>query len=416
MNDPMHAPIVSAMNPWLGLVLLGAVADAHALEAHPAPLDPLPPGELAMLGPLLVDRDVILLEPDSRGGLKQILALTLVAAPPGLVREVVVHPEHYPEFVRNMTRSRVAVEPAGTLWHEYVINYRVYSVDGHHRYLQLPKGPADAAAPVEMYDPDPGGTRHYRWEFLPAGGATVLALYGSMQITRDRFTSRYVEQAPTLESGFVFIPHLTLLYSMKARAAKLAGGKVTLPAARAVGWEQLLARGTVAFLRSSGGHLREISLIERSTAAPGTLLSIAADPARWSTFVPTVRRSTPIGTDHGVAAVEIEQSLPLMRWTSTWARVSSGSTVDLVAIAGDLRGGHLRLDVVPEAAGGAQIILRAIAAFENGSTLLRTVYKLEPYLEYGFDVALHLLLLRSIRQRAEQLDHASATQSSPSAR
>jgi hypothetical protein len=405
---------------WMVLVCLGAIADARAGhsrggQSRPAPLDPIPPGELAPLAPLLVDRDLLLIEPNAHGGLKQILALTLVAAPPALVREVVVHPERYKDFVRNMKRSRVVVEPGGTLWHDYLIHYGVYSVDGHHRYVLLPKGPNDAVAPVDMYDPDADGTRHYRWEFLPAGDATVLALYGAMSITRDRFTSPYVNAAPTLESGFVMIPHLTLLYSMKRRAEQLAGGKVPLPAGRAAGWERLLARGTVAFLRATGGRLREISLIERSTASPQSLLSVAGDPARWSKFVPTMRRSTSVSSGAEVGAVEIEQSLPLMHWTSTWAHVLRGSNVDLVAVDGDLRGGHLRWDVVPDG-GGAQVILRAIADFQTGSMLLRQVYKLEPYLEYGFDIALHLLLLRSVRQQAESLDHSSATQSSPSTR
>ena len=190
-------------------------------RAQPAPLQPLPADKVAALGPLLVGRDVALIERDATGALKQLTTLTLVAAPPELVREVIVHPERYPEFVRNMKKSRVVPEPGGTLLHEYLINYRVYTVDGRHRYVLLPKGAHDAAAPVEMYDPDPGGVRHYRWEFLPAGGATVLVLYGYTKIPRDGFSARYLQRAPTLEYGFALIPQMTLLFSMKARAEAL---------------------------------------------------------------------------------------------------------------------------------------------------------------------------------------------------
>jgi hypothetical protein len=302
-----------------------------------------------------------------------------------------------------MKRSRVAAEPGGTLWHEYAISYRVYTVEGRHRYVFMPKGSADAVAPVEMYDPDGDGTRHYRWEFVPAGGATILALYGFTQIVHDRFTSRYLEKAPTLESGFALIPQLTLLYSMKSRAQELSGGKVELPAAATrVGWEFLLDRGTVAILLSSRGRLREVNLVERSTAAAKSLLALAADPARWSSFVPTMKRSSRVA-DVGSEAVEIEQALPLMSWTTKWAYRLERSSVDLVGLEGDLQGAHLRWDVSQEATGHSQLILRAIADFQNGSVLLREVYKLEPYLEYGFDVALNLLLLQSLRHRAEQL-------------
>lgn len=385
---------------WLtGALVVGAVSGAVA-EPRPAPLVPFAPAELGALGPMLVDRDLVVVELDGRGGLKQLTTLTLVAAPPALVREVVIHPERYAEFVRNMKRSRVAAEPGGTLWHEYAISYRVYTVEGRHRYVFMPQGRADAVAPVEMYDPDSDGTRHYRWEFVPAGGATVLALYGFTQIVHDRFTSRYLDKAPTLESGFALIPQLTLLYSMKARAQQLGGGQVALPAgATAVPWQFLLDRGTVAILMSSGGRLRELNLVERSTATAQSLLAVAADPSRWSSFVPTMRRSAEVGG--AGAAVEIEQSLPLMNWTTKWLYRRERSSVDLVGTEGDLRGAHLRWDVSDEGTGRSQLILRAMADFQNGSVLLREVYKLEPYLEYGFDVAINMLLLQSLRHRAE---------------
>lgn len=379
----------------IAALVLGAAAAARG-EPHPAPLATFAPAQLGALGPLLRHGDVVLIELDGKGGLRQITTLTLVAAPPDTVREVVVHPERYADFVRNMKRSRVVAEPGGTLWHEYAISYRVYTVEGRHRYVFLPRGPGDAVAPVEMYDPDADGTRHYRWEFVPSAGATVLALYGYTRIVHDRFTSRYLAQAPTLESGFALIPQLTLLYSMKARAEELAGGAVTLPTGRAVGLDFLLDRGTVALLLSSGGRLREVNLVERSTASPAALLALADDPARWSSFVPTMRHTSVSG-----AGVEIEQSLPLMSWDTKWAYRRDGGAVDLVGVDGDLRGAHMRWNALVDGAGRTELVLRAMADFQNGSMLLREVYRLEPYLEYGFDVALNLLLLQSLRHHAE---------------
>jgi hypothetical protein len=383
-------------------IVVGASSVVRA-DPRPAPLSTFTPAQLATLGPMLRDRDVVVIELDERGHLRQLTTLTLVNATPDTVREVVIHPERYAAFVRNMKRSRVAAEPGGTLWHEYAISYRVYTVEGHHRYVFAPKRADDAVAPVEMYDPDGDGTRHYRWEFIPSAGATVLALYGYTEIAHDRFTSRYLSQAPTLESGFALIPQLTLLYSMKSRAQELSGGAVALPPAARVAWDFLLDRGAVAILLSSGGHLREVNVVERSKASAQSLLALAGDPARWSSFVPTMKRSTPLASVEGADAVEIEQRLPLMNWTTKWACRRTGAAVDLVGLEGDLGGAHLRWNVVSEAAGTSQLILRAAAEFQRGSTLLREVYKLEPYLEYGFDVALNLLLLQSLRHRAEQL-------------
>jgi hypothetical protein len=384
---------VAALAAWL---VGGGVA---AADPHPAPLTPLPTAKLAALGPTLRDRDVVLIELDPRGRLHQLTTLTLVTAPPAAVREVVIHPEKYVDFVRNMKRSRVKAEPGGTMRHDYAISYRVYTVEGAHRYMFMPQRPEDAVAPVEMYDPDGDGTRHYRWEFVPAGGATVMALYGYTEIAHDRFTSRYLSQAPTLESGFALIPQLTLLYSMKARAQALAGAGVALPTGTPTpaDWSFLLDRGAVAIVMSADGRVREVNLVERSTASRQALLDVAADPTRWSTFVPTMRRSTPMGAD----AVEIEQSLPLMSWTTRWLYRHGVSSVDLVGTEGDLSGSHLRWDIADDTPGHVQLVLRAMADFQKGSLLLREVYKLEPYLEYGFDVSLNLLLLQSLRHHVE---------------
>jgi hypothetical protein len=159
----------------------------------------------------------------------------------------------------------------------------------------------------------------------------------------------------------------------------------------------LLDRGAVAIVMSADGRVREVNLVERSTASRQALLDVAADPTRWSTFVPTMRRSTPMGAD----AVEIEQSLPLMSWTTRWLYRHGVSSVDLVGTEGDLSGAHLRWDIADDTPGHVQLVLRAMADFQKGSLLLREVYKLEPYLEYGFDVSLNLLLLQSLRHHVE---------------
>jgi hypothetical protein len=386
-------------------LLLAWSAGARALgPPQPAPLQTLPAAPLEALAPVLRDRDLALIEVKPDGALKQATTVTLVAAPAATVREVVIHPEHYPDFVRNMSKkSKVVTEPAGTLWHEYFINYRVHTVDGRHRYVFLDKAPDEAVAPVDMYDPDPGGDRHYRWEFLPVGDATLLVLYGYNKIPHDGFTSRYLNRAPTLDYGFTLIPQMTLLLSMKARAEQLSGGKVTLPSGKPGTYDFLLERGALATFASVNGHLKEVSVVERTTAPAAEVLKVAADPARWSSFVPTVEHSSSLGMQGGFAGVQIDQKLPLMSWSTTWAVRVEHAAVDLFGVGGDLRGGQLRWDVRQRDDGHAEVVLRAMTDFQKGSLLLRQVYKLEPYLEYGFDLALNLLLVQSVRHRAEQV-------------
>jgi hypothetical protein len=360
------------------------------------------------LAPLLRDRDLALIEVKPDGALKQATTVTLVAAPAASVREVVIHPERYPDFVRNMSKSTVVPEPGGTLWHEYFVNYRVHTVDGRHRYVFPAKEPTDAVAPVEMYDPDPDGERHYRWEFLPVGDCTLLVLYGYNKLPRDSFTTRYLNRAPTLDYGFTLIPQMTLLLSMKARAEQLSGGKATLPNGKPGSYGFLLERGVLATFAAVQGHLKEVSLVQRTPATAEALLRVAADPARWSGFVPTIDRSTAATDRSGYSGVQIDQSLPLMSWSTRWAYRAGKMAVDMFGLEGDLAGAQLRWDVRPRDDGHAEVVLRATADFEKGSLLLRQVYKLEPYLEYGFALALDLLLLQSVRYQAEKLSAVAA--------
>lgn len=401
------------MGPWRlrviapALVLTCAAQVARA-EPHPAPLARLPAKSLIALAPILRTSDIALIESNDKGAMKQLTSITLAAAPPEVVRDVVIHPEHYPQFVRNMKESTVKHLPDGSFIHQYALNYTIYTVDGRHRYVMLPPdGPG--AAPVDMYDPDSNGVRHYRWEFLPAGQGTVVVLYGYSLIPRDGFLNRFLSQAPTLEYGLALIPQMSLLLAMKARAEQIAGGKaIPAPGGSAADYAFLLERGTVALFRAAGGHISDISLIDRSSARPDVLTQVAGDPTQWSHFIPTLTRSTPLGSKSGISGVEIERKLPLCDWTTTWAYRSSPRAVDLFGLSGDLHGGRMRWDVRPRGA-TSELVLRSILHFDQGSMVVRELYKLEPTFEYGIDVGLELLMIQGVRARAEQLSRSSAT-------
>ena len=95
------------------IAVLAAVSGVAQAKAQPWPLTTLPADKLLTLVPSLRDQDMALIEVDPRGALKQITTMTLVAAPPATVRDVVGHPERYGQFVHNMSRSDVKQEPGG---------------------------------------------------------------------------------------------------------------------------------------------------------------------------------------------------------------------------------------------------------------------------------------------------------------
>jgi hypothetical protein len=397
-------------------LIVGALLVAHATWAHadnparPAPLQTLPAAKLVALAPLLRSSDLVLIEETDKAVLKQLTTVSYAAASPEQVREVVVHPERYKDFVRNTKQDDVRTEPEGTLFHRYSVNYTIYTVDGRHRYVLLPKGAGDAAAPVDIYDPDPGGTRHYRWEFLAApNGGTVVVLYGYSKVPRDGFITKFLDRAPTLEFGLALIPQMTLMIAMRDRAVELNPNRPPAPTGTTGSYDFLLDRGTVALFRSQGGHVRDLSLVHRTSARPEVLMSVIGEAAQWSSFIPTLNRSTGLGQKDGLSGVEIEQSLPLMSWTTTWAYRADAQSADCFAVGGDLHGSRLRWDVRARGSDRAELVLRAIQDFGQGSMVIRQLYKLEPLFEFGIDVGLELLYLQGIRHRAEQLTANRAT-------
>ncbi len=372
---------------------------------RPHPLDLLSSEALRKLAPVLRGGgDLALIESTDKGALKQITCVTLVAAPAEQLREAVIHPERYGDFVRNMKESTVTTEPGGTMKHQYTVSYGIYTVEGRHRFVMLPKEHDDEPAPVQMYDPDDNGVRNYRWQFVPVPeyGATLLVLYGYTEIPRDTFLNRFLVAAKPLEHGLALITQMTLVLSMKARAEETAGHPALKTVVGARGsYASLLERGTVALFRSAAGRLSDLSLIDRTSARPEMMMKVASEPGAWSQFVPTISRSTNV-TAAGNAGVEIEQSLPLVSWTTAYAYRNDLSSADMFALSGDLRGGRVRWDV-RSLGQRTEVVLRLMQHYDAGSIVVKQLYKLEPFFEYGINVGLGLVLLEGARTHAEDL-------------
>jgi hypothetical protein len=401
------------LRTFYAVFALSLVSSVALAKPQPWPLKTLPADKLITLVPSLKDQDIALIESAPNGTLKQISTVTLVAAAPSLVHEIAAHPERYGQFVHNMSRSDVRHEPGGTLVHEYKLDYTVASVDGRHRYVFLPPVAGQAAPPIDIYDPDDNGTRHYRWEFYAAPGAgTVMVMYGYSQIPTDGIYGKLIRRAQTLEYGLALIPQMTLLLAVKQRAEALSPGQArptTTGPQPNLGF--LLDRGAIAIFRRSGNRVSEVNLVDRTRARPDVLLHVTANTSAWSKFVPTISKSIALGARQGLPATEVEQSLPLMSWSTTWGVFANATAVDMFGLDGDLTRARMRWDIRPLTNAGAmqsEIVLRAMVDYDHGSVVVRELYKLEPLFQYGIDVGLQLVILRGIKHQAEQLSPSTA--------
>jgi hypothetical protein len=403
----------------LALALLPSLAGAQPEQA--LALVPLPAEKLRALAPLLRTRDLVLVESTPDGALRQLTVMTLVAAPPELVRDVVLQVERYPEFVRNLRSSHVEVNRDGSFDHTYALSYTLFTIDGRNRYVRLPPDGYSDAPPVEAFDPDgvPRPNHRLRFEFYRAGGGTVLVAYGYTNLRHSfELVTKMLHRMPSLEHGLALIPQLTFTLSMRARAEQLVGSYgVVLPAAGTASYDFLLPRGVVGLFRSRGERLYEMTLIDQSRASSEAVREAAEKSEAWSKFIPIITESREIEPVDDVKTVSLKLSLPLplLSFTTRYGVRVSPSSVDMLGFEGDLRGSRWRFDVseLPAPFGAApgqnfssgkartQVVLRAQQSLDRANLLLRKLYQLEPLFEYGINLGLQFLLLRSVEAYAE---------------
>ena len=161
-SRPMQLPGSAFLSCLLLLLGLGSVGErdaAASLGPTAVPLRTFSPEQVRSLAPLLRQSDITLLESEPSGRLKQVSLFTLVAAPPHVVRAVLLDAAKYTEFVRNFVASKVTPRTGGSFEHSYQLSYRVYTIDGTHLYVPQPADPQAGAPPVEVMDQDdPPGT------------------------------------------------------------------------------------------------------------------------------------------------------------------------------------------------------------------------------------------------------------------
>jgi hypothetical protein len=392
------------------LLLVVAVPGLARAEpkVHP-PLVELPREKLAQLAPLLRSGDFALLESDGNGHEKQITTITLSKAPPEVVRDVVIHPEKYQDFVRNMEGRSVKQNPDGTFDHSWKLSYTLASFSGVNRYKLLPPRDGETAGEVEMLDPT--GMSTYRWDFIPAatGGGTIVVLYGFTDVRHSGgFIDKVLKRAETLEHGLALITQMTMHRGMALEAEKKHAAFTPYspppPGTQATSYRFLLDRGALAILRHQGDHLAGMTLINRSPAAQKSLADEYAHPERWK-YVPSIARVQQHDAKDGLDVVELEQTLPLMGWTSRWGAQQSANGVDLFGLDGDQHGDRMRYDFQNDKADGKdvqQIILRAQVSYGKSSLVMRELFKVEPLFEDGVNVGLTFVELRAVQGEVEQ--------------
>ncbi|MSP63696.1 MAG: hypothetical protein EXR72_25790 [Myxococcales bacterium] len=388
-----------------------------ALWLVPAPasavrvLRPFPTPKLTALAPLLVHGEMAAIESDAEGRPRQLSLLAYSAAPPEVVHDVVAHPERYPSFVRNVSKSEVTRAGDGTLLHSWQIELPIGHFNGENRLtFQAPTAggaPGAPGAPGAIDSQAVGQETVARWEFLPAaGGGTVVVEYLYYEVPRtNAVLDKMIRKNPANETGMGLAAGLVLIKSVAVEAARRAAaqGKTGTPPALAgpsPGFNFLLDRGAVAIVRSlPSGALLDVSVVERIPAPLDAVLAVVRAPDRWPQFIPSVTKCEVV--ERGAAGLTYEISVDgiLLNIDTRYQMRFEKAGVDALGVGGDLKGSRFRWDLSSRP-GYTTAIYRANYRLGDSSMILRALFKYEPFFEHGANVGVGIITVRAIARRA----------------
>lgn len=395
------------------IAMVVSTASATEPTKRMIPLASWPAAKVRGLAPLLRTADIAVFESKADGHMRQLSLFVWVAAPPKVVRDVILNAQEYKDFVPNFKRSNVQTNPDGTFDFDYLLDYNLLTVEGKNRYRVHKSGPSPEFETIEITDLDfnyKHSVRRYIFELHNVNETTIIAMYGYTDVaTAGGVIDKILTRVPTVEQGLALVIHDTLVLSMKRRAEKLSPPPAQLPAPGSVEFDFLLQRGMVVLLRSRNGRLSEVSMVSRSAASAAQFVQLLSRPQDFDGYIPSITRSVDNGRSDEVAKVDLEQSLPLLSFRTLYGVRSMGNSIDMLGLSGDLRGGRLRFDV-SSIAGLTQLVLRTSQQYDRASLVIRQLYKLEPLMEFGVNVGLQMVLLVGVKTRAEQLSNVPSSE------
>jgi len=388
------------------------------LSAHARPvLRPLPPGVTPSLQAFVERGELALIESHKNGRLRQITVMTLIDAPPSVTLGVIAAPERYPEFVRNMALSRVTNRMGDVAIVDWEVEMPLNNLEGTNLYRFH-----TSAVEIETVSGDIQSGA-WRWEVHPAaGGRSVVVAYAYTDIrSASWFMRRLIDRHRSAEHAAVLSASTVFMKALKVRAENLAGrghgkrpdtrGRRVAELVPLVGDPRLnlhalgplLERGYVSLAESfPDGRLRQASVITYAHTGMDRVFAVANDPGRYHEFMGSIRRSPVLKREGRSVVYELEVEVPLLNLTFTNHAVQTGPySIRTRSIGGDLEDARFGWDM-REAGPNRTLVLHYLNTdARQASWILRRLIEREPYFEHGMNVATGLVMVRSVRGRAE---------------
>jgi ribosome-associated toxin RatA of RatAB toxin-antitoxin module len=340
---------------------------------------------------------VALVESNPDGTMRQVTMVVFVRAPAERVRALVADVGGYLKFVPNLKQADFKQEPDGRWVNTWRLELPIATFSGRDAY-ELDEGPLGE---VRFHSLQSLAT--YAWSFLPVEGGSLLVQHGYTDVLHaNRFVRAFVKRQRALEHGLALAAQYMLVRAIKQEAERGVAAVKAGAGGSSSALERLGERGQVVVMRANAdGTLAEVSTLERVYAAETKVKQIIGDPSAYADFIAGVDRSIVTARDGEETTYLLDMSLPILTWSTRFRMRALPHAIEGAGVEGDLNGARYRWDLAARGTKQTLVTYRANLPLGRSNILVRKLFEVDRSLEHGLNVAFALLMLRSVRGRAE---------------
>ena len=404
----MNVPVAALALALALQTTLASAAPARRVVSRRSAIRP------AKLAKLLDRGDLAVVESYPNGTQKQLLMLSVIAAPPEQVYDAVYDVESYPKFMTTVPEAKIVRRNGPTASYEWELGLLVLTFRG----VRAMRGKRPNLIQVR------GVSGHFEsareaWELYPLDGGrrTLVALYRSVDVREGGLILKAaVKLEPSLDHGMNLAAAFVFLRDMRAHVEKLPpvkpSAKGPIPAFRMFNGTSdatvsavrgLLDHGELALIESNGdGSLRQVTVLAIVRAPKTKLQAVVHAPEKWPEFIPNLTAQEVTRETDKRMVLDYELDVPLINIEGkSRLTIEPDGSVEMVAVSGDIKRARWRWEFHDLGEAASVPFHYAYSDVTETSWIIEKLVAKEPLFEHGIAVAASTVAVRAMKARAE---------------
>ena len=183
------------------------------------------PKELKALAQLIARGQVVLVDSNGKGKMRQVTVIENVRAPFAKVLGAVSTPSNYSKFIRAISDVTIQSAAPKEIYFSWKLGFSVFSISSKNRMSSVDQG-----VTLEGLEGDLAGAT-WRWQIVPtAPDNTVVVYHGFADIKKAAFIlEKTVQREPYLEHGLMAGSNMVMLRAMKRAVENAASATPAKP-------------------------------------------------------------------------------------------------------------------------------------------------------------------------------------------